>query len=525
MQFVHPFKRRHFVWSVVAAISAVTAGDVLFYQHGAYGGQTGFAMALLLLLAIACRPAIWRDRRAWVAGIAAFVFAMQMVRDPGPLPWMLYWIAAGMTVLLPATGAFDDGWRWFQRLFAHALRSIVAPLIDLFRWRRARRTRSGRRFSLSDSLHGIALPVIGSGIILLLFVSANPVLAQWIDRLTGPGVWDLDVARILIWITVLVAAWSLLHPRPIQPIVGTFDGSGDLALPGVTVASVRRSLIAFNLLFAVQNAMDIAYLSGWVPMPAGITLAEYAHRGAYPLIATALLAALFVLVTLRPGSGTAAIPAIRRLVGLWIAQNLILVASSIVRTVDYVEAYSLTGLRLAALAWMALVGCGLAFILWRLLKGRSAGWLINANLAAAGLVLSGFALTDSAAFVASWNARHAQDVGGRGAALDLCYLHMLGDSALPALIELEQRRDIDPALRDRVRYVRNSVLFVLDHRLGNGGWTWQGERQLAAAQAAFPDLPATLPMPGGDRRCDGRLKPPPVPAAPVISTLTAEARP
>jgi hypothetical protein len=393
-------------------------------------------------------------------------------------------MSAGMMVLLPTTGTFDDGWRWFQRLAAHALRSIVAPIIDLVRWRRVRRARSGRRFSLSDNLHGIALPVIGSGIILLLFVAANPVLAQWIDRLTGPGVWEVDVVRIMIWITVLVAAWSLLHPRPIQPIVGTFDGSGDLPLPGVTVASVRRSLIAFNLLFAVQNAMDIAYLSAWVPMPAGITLADYAHRGAYPLIVTALLAALFVLVTLRPGSSTAAMPTIRRL-----------------------------------------VGCGLVFILWRLLGGRSAGWLINANLAAAGLVLSGFALTDSAAFVASWNARHARDVGGHGTALDLCYLHMLGDSSLPALIELEQRRDLDPALRDRVRYVRNSVLFALDRRMGNGGWTWQGERRLAAARGAFPDLPANLPMPGGDRRCDGRLKPPPAPPAPFTPPLTLEARP
>ena len=36
---------------------------------------------------------------------------------------------------------------------------------------------------------------------------------------------------------------------------------------------------------------------------------DYVHQGAYPLIVTALLAALFVLVTLRPGSDTASRPA------------------------------------------------------------------------------------------------------------------------------------------------------------------------------------------------------------------------
>ena len=84
-----------------------------------------------------------------------------------------------------------------------------------------------------------------------------------------------------------------------------------------------------------------------------MTLAGYAHRGAYPLIATALLAGLFVLVTLRPGSDTVRIPLIRRMVVLWVAQNVFLVASSILRTRDYIDAYSLTRLRVAALAWMA----------------------------------------------------------------------------------------------------------------------------------------------------------------------------
>ena len=35
--------------------------------------------------------------------------------------------------------------------------------------------------------------------------------------------------------------------------------------------------------------------------PTASTYAAYAHRGAYPLIATALLAAGFVLVAMRPG--------------------------------------------------------------------------------------------------------------------------------------------------------------------------------------------------------------------------------
>jgi hypothetical protein len=196
---------------------------------------------------------------------------------------------------------------------------------------------------------------------------------------------------------------------------------------------VTLSLVVFNLLFGLQNGLDAAFLWSSADLPEGVTLAEYAHRGAYPLIGTAVLAGLFVLVALSPGSETARRPWIRRLVVLWVLQNLFLVASTMLRTIDYIAVYSLTELRTAALAWMALVGVGLALICWRMLRGKSAAWLLNANTAAAGVVLAAASIVDLGAVAAGWNVAHAREVGGRGAALDLCYLNGLGGSALVPL--------------------------------------------------------------------------------------------
>ena len=58
--------------------------------------------------------------------------------------------------------------------------------------------------------------------------------------------------------------------------------------------AVFRALLSFNGLFAVQNGMDAAFLWGRAGLPEGLTYAAYAHRGAYALIVTALLAAAFV---------------------------------------------------------------------------------------------------------------------------------------------------------------------------------------------------------------------------------------
>ena len=465
----------------VAAL-AVLLGDYVFWQLQQFAGVQGvFGLGLVAALAIA-RPAVRHDKRARIALGLAAIYALAQLWDPSPLAFGLFWVAMGFATLLPGTGTFDDGWRWFQRLFVHGFKSLFGPLIDLTVLSRVRRKRPTGPLGLRRSLPVLVLPLLGTALFVWLFAQANPVIEALFAALSLPEFdWSL-VPRIVLWGALLVVTWGVLRPRPPRRLFGTFGGSGDVVLPGVSLASVTLSLAAFNALFAMQNLMDLAYLSGIAPLPQGITLADYAHRGAYPLIVTALLAALFVLVTMRPGSSTAASPLVRRLVTFWIAQNLLLVASAALRTWDYVEAYSLTVLRLSALLWMALVAVGLVLVLWRMLNGKSASWLINANLAAAGLLLTGVAFVDLGAVSARWNVAHARELGGDGAQLDLCYLDYLRGSALPALIELDQRH-LPGELGAKAGQLRNFAQARLESWRGEGGWSLLLDRRLALARA------------------------------------------
>jgi hypothetical protein len=267
---------------------------------------------------------------------------------------------------------------------------------------------------LRAALPQLALPLIGSAIILGLFTAANPVLEDAFNRLFSISLFDFPIERMIVWPLFFTMAWSLLRPRGWRHQLGTFDGRGDLALPGVSVGSVRLSLIAFNALFALQNLMDLAWLWGLLPLPSGMTSASYAHRGAYPLIVTALLAAGFVLVALRPGSQTASMPLIRRMVVLWIAQNVLLVGNAALRTLDYIAAFSLTSWRIAALLWMGLVGFGLVLVCWRMLRDKSSAWLINANAAAALALMAACCFVDPGTVSARYNIAHASELGGGG---------------------------------------------------------------------------------------------------------------
>jgi hypothetical protein len=501
-------RKGSFLFKLGIALAAATAADWLFvFQRG--GSTLGFFALALLVLAAAARPAARRRTGSRVALAAAALFAVLLVVDPGPLALLLYWTALTLAMLLPRTARFDDGWRWALRLVLHGAFSPFVLVRDLLLAAKARRRRgmSGiRRKALA-----LILPLVGSIIFILLFAAANPLIDAALQRLyLSPDFSDETIAHVVFWSLVLFLVWTVLRPPRVRLEPAGPGLDPDFALPGVSPASVLLSLAAFNLLFALQNGLDLAFLWSGAPLPAGVTLAGYAHQGAYTLIATALLAGLFVLVTLRPGSATAASRPIRLLVTLWIAQNLLLVASTMLRTFDYIEAYSLTELRIAALVWMGLVAIGLALICYRLLRGKSGAWLINANLAAALVVLTAGASVDFGRTAAAWNVRHAREVGGRGAHLDLCYLHALGPSALLPLIELEGR-PLPAELRERVAWLRSRAMANLAERQGDWhGWTWRNSGRLADATALVAER--RLPRIGGNRLCDGR----PIPPSPPI---------
>ncbi|HYJ82519.1 MAG TPA: DUF4173 domain-containing protein [Allosphingosinicella sp.] len=491
--------RFSFVQKVALAAALVALADHLFFLQRV-GSTAGLFAAALLIAILVATPAIGRSRPALAAAAAALLLVAVLGDDPSPLAAGLFLAAAALAALLPRHRGFDDGWRWAKRLFLHALLSAIAPLLDWGRLRSARRRRGPARMAAILPL--LALPVLGTILFLALFSAANPLISNAFDRIDlVAAVGGFSIVRLFFWLLVTLLVWGLLRPPHI--LLGhPAERDGEYTLPGVTPASIALSLAAFNLVFALQNGLDIAFLWSGAPLPGDLTLAEYAHRGAYPLIATALLAALFVLVTLRPRTPSAESPLVRGLVYVWIAQNIVLVASTMLRTVDYIEAYSLTRLRIAALIWMALVAVGLVLICIRLWRRKSGPWLINANLAAALVALSACSAVDLGAVAARWNVRHAREAGGAGVRLDLCYLNALGPSALLPLIELESR-PIGPRFRERVSWTRNLIMDRLATSQADWhGWTFRNARRSAEAKRLIAER--RLPRFSANvRHCDG----------------------
>jgi hypothetical protein len=500
---------------LTAAIAVVAVAQVIFSTDSEIGGTIGGLALLWVATLAATRPIVLRTPGARIALVAAAGFAVVLIDDPNPLALLLGWGAISLAAQLPRR-RFGDALLWAKRLGWHAIVAPGLPWRD-WAWSAAARRRGGARSAMTV----LVIPVVGGALFLTLFANANPLIGDAFGRIALPDLTEV-IWRTVVAAVIGTAVWATLRPRLAVRSGDRLNGPSRAARFDLSVATLVLSLATFNLIFAAQNALDIAFLWSGAPLPAGVTMADYAHRGAYALIVTALLAALFVLATLRPGGSGAASRAVRRLVTLWIAQTLLLVASSALRLVDYIQAYAMTGLRLAALAWMALVATGLALILWRLLRGRSAAWLVNANALAATLVLSAASVVDLDATAAAWNADVALAQGRAGPPLDLCYLARLGPSGLLALGRLE-RHARDAALRDRLRYLRwqtqaQTAASQRDWR----SWSGRNARRLATIETMAGSQPPRLREAWNGRRCDGNIVPPPSP--PETEPLTGAAQ-
>ncbi|MGO7361588.1 DUF4153 domain-containing protein [Rhizobium leguminosarum] len=343
-----------------------------------------------------------------------------------------------------------------------------------------------KRFSFTVVWQGVGLwimPLALAAVFVFLFAAANPLIEIALRSIRFAVLLQfLDLWRIGFWMMIAAVIWALLRPRLKRRTARSQAARAFVIVPTRNAplgqASLLRSLFLFNALFAVQTLLDLVYLWGGADLPDHMSHAEYAHRGAYPLIATALLAAGFVLLAMRRGGPGDQSSLIRGLVHAWIGQNVLLCLSSMLRLGLYVEAYSLTELRVAAGLWMGLVAIGLVLILLRILLNRSNEWLIAANLASLIAVLYISAFIDLPDVIARFNVAHSQEISHDGPPLDIYYLSTLGPSAIPALdLHIRALPEYRTDKISEAQLIRGSLVWKFEHRPRDWrSWSFRSSR-------------------------------------------------
>lgn len=429
----------------VLVVLALVATLVAVFNPVRIGGQRLLLAVAGLAVSLAPLAVDANEVSVLLAMVGVGVFALALTGQP-----LRYWpLAGGRALLLPLAGP-------------------VRLLIDLLRVMRLATARRGSRTPRAGRLAGWLVPVLLLAVFLVLFNMVNPVLERWLGLLALIRVPDIE--RFMVWSALAVLVWPLVHLRVRRTAQAPARGAATGAVhPSgyFGTVPVLRALVLCNGLFALQTGMDVAYLWGGLALPPGVTYAAYAHRGAYALILTVLIAAAFILVAARPGGAVSQSRLVRTLVLLWIGQNLALTLSAILRLKIYIEVYQLTYWRIAAAVWFVLVIFGLLSVVVLVVRGKPLVWLVNRNAAAFAVAMLAGSLANLPALTAHYNITHSREVTGKGPALDVAYLVSLGPQAIPVIDEYLGRIELDLA---RPPADRNSYEHLVESRNRTAVW-------------------------------------------------------
>ncbi|GAA4518119.1 DUF4153 domain-containing protein [Nonomuraea ferruginea] len=397
--------------------------------------QIGLGIVLVcVVLGAAALPAVVRRMTPWTIafGLTSYwLIAMAAVRDADWLVTILLLAGAGLAAL--AVSGAGLGWLGVIRGGASILLAfgplpwfLAAPLKGLAARRRILPTLTGL------GITAVLLVVFG-----LLFSSADPVFASYVERLTTTPDWAESLpARIVLFavFAALLAAVVLVALRPVADPVGP-----DIKMP-VSRSIWLVPLTAVNLLFAAFVAVQITALFGgdaWVLKTAGLTYAEYARQGFFQLVVVSLA----VLGIVAVAAGVIKTERRERWVlagqlGVLCGLTMVVLFSALHRMDLYTDAYGLSRLRLSVEATVYWLGALFALVLLAgagRLAGRGSGWLPRTIVLVTGLALGAFAVVNPDLRVAE------SQVAVRGVQkLDSDYLGDLGAEAVPALDRLPE---------------------------------------------------------------------------------------
>jgi hypothetical protein len=392
------------LWALLLLIGLA---DVLFYRQ-----TPGLSLALF---AVAVFAATMTGRPRPVALVVLVLSVLPVVDYVQALSVVILLLGLPLAIVLNrAAPALPATWALLLSVPLRGTRDGIHAL-------RHFRTNLHPTSTAKRLLTNWAFPVGGTLVLVSLLTEANPILGEWIAVLTNLPLNPVEaLIRASFWIGIALLIWPLLATAPV-PAGRTAKSLPHINL-GLNATSVSNALIAFNLILGLQTLLDARYLWTGAELPQGMTLATYAHRGAYPLLATALLAGAFALAA-RPW--LAERKSLKPLLILWLAQNTLLTLSALYRLDLYVQAFGLSYLRIYAAIWMGLVATGLALTLTQIATARTNHWLLTrcTLLAAATLYLAAF--VNFADLIAKVNV--AEDH------IDAVYLCSLGPTAAAAL--------------------------------------------------------------------------------------------
>ena len=184
-----------------------------------------------------------------------------------------------------------------------------------------------------------------------------------------------------------------------------------------------------NLLLLFLNLTDFNYLFLKGVLPKGISYSDYVHTGVGAVIVSIILAIALIIYYFR-GQINFDVKSwkIRALVYIWIVQNMILILMAAFKNQLYIDAYSLTFLRIGVFYYLGFSFVGLLLTLYKIFYKKDTWFLFRSNPFAFYIVLVFSCAINWSSLVTNYNLRNSKEV-------DLDYIESIGFENYPLLWE------------------------------------------------------------------------------------------
>lgn len=350
-----------------------------------------------------------------------------------------------------------------RMLFVLPFRSIGAIFPALANKSAAR----GSRFLLRI-LAGIAIAVIPT-LLVLVFLSYDAGFREILDNLFSFD--DEEIGRTIIsliyTLPLAMYGFGLYASANVRILQDNNTESCDQRLQKTKILPQVTALVAVLPILFLYVVFFISqwkyYVSGFTGvLPENFSYAEYARQGFFELCSVSVINLLIIVAIAffikRNKNGISVI--LKIVAPVFCICTLILISTAIAKLVMYIDCYGLTQKRIYALWLMVLIG--IVFLVIALGQFLRRFKPVAVSLLVAILLFAGLSVCNVNALCANYNVDRY--LAGSLETLDVPAMRRLGDSAVPALVQVVNAMDgeKDPELKKDIQDLLKAK--ITEHR-------------------------------------------------------------
>lgn len=453
-----PSPREPFAPVLLGVVAFTLLADFVLWGHTPGVSFAIFCAMIPALIAAFCAPARW-SRRAW---IALALFGPACVQAAVEICFTNVVVLVLLTLVLVGEmwfAALPAGWaRWWEACvaFLKALGRWMwlieeAGAQPVFRAERAGRAGTGflrfLRVAVPAGLVGLVFTIVlanGNAVFGDLLSRIGNGFVHWLEHL------DFSLGRFFFWWVIATFALVLCRPAtaPREPRVLTRT-PGLWTSSDLTTARWQSyaTLGVVNVLFCIVNTIDAGLLWHRGKIPETVNAFDFIHEGANSLITATVLAGLVLVAIFQQAREVSGRRGVQVLALVWIAQNLVLLSSVVLRLRLYIDYSHLhTAKRIHLGCFLALVTLGFVFLVLHVVRGPDLRRLLWRNTAAVFVLFYSLQFINTTGIAAQWNL----NAFAAGNGLDMAYLLQQGENAWPQLVQAAQsERTLSEVIRAR----------------------------------------------------------------------------